>query len=125
MLETEANQFFGFGPYAEPEFAIRVLGRELKPTAATLQDHRVSSFRQYFFLEEDSGQEVEGQLFALQPGDVWLLDDEFGVERGDYRRKTVTVKDRDGQECEAVTYLAGPTMSLWNVGSPEITQESQ
>jgi hypothetical protein len=103
-------KWFTYPPFDQAEFVAKALGRQLEGEPTRLPHFRRVEHPRYPHLVADSASEVEGILLATQLGDDWLLDAEFGVEQGFYRRIEV---EWEGQ-------------SLWvMVGGPALAQVLQ
>lgn len=104
------NRWFTYPPYDEHDFLARVLGRDLSGPAARLAGHRLATQGAYTYVLPDPEESVEGTLIALRLGDDWLLDDEFGIALGYYRRVELPV-EVDGETHNAWVMLGGPALA--------------
>jgi hypothetical protein len=104
------NRWFTYPPYDEHDFLARVLGRDLSGPAARLEGHALATQGAYTYLLPDPEQNVDGTLITLRLGDDWLLDDEFGIALGYYRRVELAVQS-GGETHLAWVMLGGPALA--------------
>lgn len=102
--------WFTYRPFDQPEFRARTLGRCDQGWEATLDGFRRVPHASYPHLTADPEGRVEGLLLPLQVGDEWLLDAEFGVAQGYYRRQEVEVTVDEGVQ-RAWVLLGGPALA--------------
>ena len=114
--------WFTYSPFDEHDFLARVLGRSPELAPAELQDYQKIKHPSYTHLVPTEGMSVRGSLLAMNLGDDWHIDDEFGVNHGYYRRISVCVKTGDGSQ-EAWVMVAGPSLS-WAIQGQEESQST-
>lgn len=114
--------WFTYPPYDQHDFLARVLGRSPELTAAELRDYQRVKHKSYTHLNAAEGQSVKGGVLPMQPGDLWLLDDEFGVAQGYYRRVQVSVKTEDDSR-PAWVMVGGPSLS-WAIQGQEESEST-
>lgn len=113
--------WFAYAPYAEEEFLARVLGRRLEGRKAHLADYRYVADPAYPHVSPAPGERVEGLVLATTLGDDWLLDDEFGVSEGYFRRLELEVESEEGP-VQAWVMVGGPSLA-WVLSSEDEGQE--
>lgn len=106
-----ADWWFTYAPFDSPEYLARVLGRNLQGESARLKDYQWVEHPAYTHLIPKPGKEVRGLLVPMQTGDDWLLDDEFGIQHGYYRRHRAAVESARGS-LSAWVMVGGPALSL-------------
>lgn len=114
-----AECWFTYPPFDEHDFLARVLGRtpELRP--AVLRDYQWVGHPAYTHVTPCAGSRVEGSVLPTQLGDDWMLETEFGVALGYYRRLELAV-EVGGKTLQAWVLVAGPSLS-WAVQGQEDT----
>lgn len=114
--------WFTYSPFDQHDFLARVLGRTPELVAAELADYQWIQHPSYSYVVPAQGMKVQGSLVAMQLGDDWLLDDEFGIHFSYYRRIQVSVKS--GQEMrQAWVMVGGPSLS-WAIQGQEESQST-
>ena len=99
-------KWFAYAPFNEADFLAKVLGRVPEGETTLLKGYRKVEDPSYPHLVADPDSQIEGTLLPTQLGDDWLLDAEFGVEQGYYRRTSL---DLDGQQ--AWVMVGGPALA--------------
>jgi hypothetical protein len=112
-----SRPWFCHTPYTEHDFLARVLGRDLSGRAAQLKGYSLQTHGNYTYLLADPEASVEGRLIELRTGDEWLLDDEFGVPLGYYRKLEETV-DCAGEQVLAMVLVGGPALAGLDLEPP-------
>jgi len=110
--------WFAYPPYNQEDFLARVLGRKLEPISATLKDYAYVEDRAYPHVQAQEGSQVEGSLYPTALGDDWMLDDEFGVGKGYYRRVELAVETAEGSK-QAWVLTGGPSLA-WVLSQDEV-----
>lgn len=105
-----SDHWFTYPPFDSEDFLARVLGRPRQGREAVLKEYSLLPAQGYPHLVAQVGSQVQGLLMQLRLGDDWLLDDEFGVAQGYYRRQRVEIETEDGA-VEAWTMVGGPSLS--------------
>lgn len=117
------NPWFTYPPYDEHDFLARVLGRDLSGPPARLPGYRLAEEGAYVYLLADPEESVEGTLIQLRLGDDWLLDDEFGVALGYYRRVEL-IADVGGELKTVWALLGGPALASIHAELPAAHTEA-
>lgn len=110
--------WFAYPPYNQEEFIAKVLGRRLEAIPAKLKDYAYIQDRSYPHVQPEEGNEVQGSLYPTALGDDWMLDDEFGVTKGYYRRIELLVETDEGSKL-AWVLTGGPSLA-WVLSQDEV-----
>lgn len=112
--------WFTYPPFDEHDFFARVLGRAPEMIPAILNDYKRVVHPAYTHVIANVGTCVHGSLVNTQTGDDWMLEAEFGVKQGYYRRVQLDVEVGD-QMVQAWVLVAGPSLA-WAVQGQEDTK---
>lgn len=105
-----SDLWFTYPPFDGEEFLARVLGRPRQGQEAVLSGYALMPAQGYPHILAQVDQQVSGFLLELRLGDDWLLDDEFGVAQGYYRRQKVEIVTESGS-VEAWAMVGGPSLA--------------
>jgi gamma-glutamylcyclotransferase (GGCT)/AIG2-like uncharacterized protein YtfP len=117
-----ADWWFTYPPFDQHDFLARVLGRTPELIPAELSDYQWVEHPAYTYVVPVDGMKVQGSVLAMQLGDDWLLDDEFGIRYSYYRRVEVSVKTAS-TNLKAWVMIGGPSLS-WAIQGQEDTESA-
>ena len=115
-----ADSWFTYPPFDEHDFLARVLGRTLELRPAVLRDYQWVKHSAYTHVTPWVGGRVDGSVLSIQLGDNWMLETEFGVALGYYRRLELPV-EVEGKTLQAWVLVAGPSLSMAVQGQEDPT----